>query len=210
MAVNTGSAADAPPPTVTVYSATASGSAVPLRTLQLTNVGSTSVSDIAADAAGNIYVTGYVIGAGSVIAVYSPTANGPATPMRTITFGETANVYGVAVDAAGDVFANVCPSGCTDTDFVIEEFAPGASGAATPVNTINVLNVSVTSLTRGLRGGPVRLDGVGNIFTSLTLISEPGANVANVIYGFGPTTTGSATPTVQITLVDPNGWFAVN
>jgi hypothetical protein len=198
--------ATAPPPVLLVYSATASGVATPIRSLQLTNVG--YVSDMAVDAAGNIYVAGD-FGAESAIAIYSPNANGPATPARMITFG-TSNVYGVAVDSAGDVFANVC-LGCYGTNFVIEEFAPGASGAPTPINTISLLNVSFTSLTRSIGGGPVRLDGAGNIFTSLILISDPGANLTGVIYGFGPTATGPAVPTVQITsTIDPNAWFALN
>jgi len=136
VAINTGSAEDAPPPMVSVYSATASGTATPLRTLQLTGIFPTGAGDIAADAAGNIYVAGYT-GTGNVIAVYPPTATGPATPVRTISLGSS-NVYGVAVDPDGHIFASVRPDCFGSAAFVIEEFASGADGEAAPINTIDL------------------------------------------------------------------------
>ncbi len=196
------------PPTVAVYSATASGAATPLRTLQLTNV-LPPVADMTADAAGNIYVAAY-LGNGWTIAVYPPTATGPSTPTRTIDFGTygTSIVYGVAVDSARDIFANV-GSGSYNGPNAIEEFAPGANGAATPINTINL---TVGSPWQIATGGPVRLDGAGNIFTSLTLLSHDTALDSIVVYGFEPTATGSAVPTVQIAPTDGgyNTFFAVN
>jgi len=187
-------------PTVTVYSATASGTATPLRTLQLTNV--LQVNDIAADAAGNIYVAGYM-SPENAIAVYPPTATGPATPARTITLG-TSNVYGVAVAASGEIFANIC-LGCYNTNLAIEEFAPGANGAATPINTINL---NVASSWTIANGGPVRLDRTGNIFTSLIQLNST-APSSIVVYRFGPTATGNAVPTAQIT-GKYNTFFALN
>jgi hypothetical protein len=205
VAINTGSAVDAPPPMVIVYSATASGPAIPLRTLQLTNV-NPDVKDIAVDGSGNIYVAGVYRSTGNAIAVYPPTANGFSTPTRTITFG-TSTVYGVAVDPVGDVYANVC-LGCYGTDFAIEEFAPGANGDSTPINTINI---PIGSGRRGASGGSVRLDGAGNIFTTMDFISYETVEHSIVVYGFGPSATGSAVPTVQITPTDwYNTFFAVN
>jgi len=188
--------------TVTVYSATASGAATPLRTLVLTNVG---VTDIAADAAGNIYVAG-PMNTEQVISVYPPTATGPAAPTRTIDFG-ISTVAGVAVSPAGNIFANVWP-GQNIGIFAIEEFAPGANGSAIPINTIN-LNVGAPWTIIG--GGPVRLDGAGNIFTSLFLSTNPGNLYTDVIYGYEPTASGDAAPFVQITPTDAyNIFFAVN
>jgi hypothetical protein len=210
VAINTGSAEDAPPRMVSVYSATASGTTTPLRTLQLTNVFPTGVSDIAADATGNIYVAGYRrTGNGGVIAVYPPAANGPSTPIRTITLTNS-DVYGVAVDPEGNIFANVCP-GCYSSSgagFVIEEFAPGETGEATPINTINL---SVGAPWKIALGGPVRLDGAGNIFTSLVLSSTDTPEPNFVVYGFGSADKGNAAPTVQIAPTNGySSYFAVN
>jgi hypothetical protein len=196
------------PPTVAVYAAGASGAATPVRTLALTGVLS-PVSDMVADATGNIYVAGY-IGNGWAIAVYSPSASGPSTPSRTIEFGLNGSMvaYGVAVNSAGNIFANVgssSPSGPT----VLEEFAPGANGAATPINTINLTAVSSWQIAGG---GPVRLDGAGNIFTSVQLEDpETGLNVI-VFYGYAPNATGNAVPAVQITPLNGgyNSFLALN
>jgi hypothetical protein len=189
--------------TVTVYSTTAIGTATPLRTLQLTNVG---VIDIAADAGGNMYVAG-PMGTEQVVAVYPPTATGPSTPTRTITLVGYSRVFGVAVDPAGHIFASVWPGYSNGAGYVIEEFAPEASGAATPINTIN-LNVGSPWTIIG--GGPVRLDGAGNIFTSLFL-TNPVNLFTDVIYGYEPTATSDAAPFVQITPTDRyNTFFALN
>lgn len=93
------------------------------------------------------------------------------------------------------------------TNFVIEEFAPGASGSADPVNKINLPADSGWTFTNG---GPVRLDGSGNIFTSLELFDSSNVQgFSHVFYGFGPNSTGSSVPTVQIT-PPYNTFFAVN
>jgi hypothetical protein len=192
---------------VTVYSAEASGAALPLRTVQLPYSDSVQFLDVTADAAGTIYVVFYpaVPSAGPLgyIDVYAPDATGP-TPTRTITFPSV--VYGVAVDGAGHLFADTCPTlaGCT-----IEEFAPDANGAASPINTITVPNQPA-----GMQywGGPVSLDGAGNIFVS-SGIRNPSTDVVNFfIYGFAPTATGNATPSRQITgsQETTNSHFAIN
>ena len=191
---------------VRVYSAEASGAAVPLRTVQLPYSDSVQFLDVAADAAGNVYVVFYPVlpGAGPLgfIDVYAPDATGP-TPTRTISFSSV--VYGVAVDGAGNLFADACPSlaGC-----VIEEFGPDANGAASPINTINVPNQSAGQYW----GGPVRLDGAGNIFVS-SGVRNPSTTVVNFfIYGFAPAATGNAAPTVQIpgATETANSRFAIN
>jgi hypothetical protein len=178
---------------VTVYTSQADGAATPLRTVQLPYSGSVQFLDLAADAAGNIYVVLYPVSPGSgplgYIDIYAPDATGP-TPTRTITFPSV--VYGVAVNGAGHVFADACPSlaGCA-----VEEFAPDANGAASPINTVNVPNLSA-----GVQywGGPVRFDAAGNIFVSSGIRNPSTGVVSFFLYGFAPTATGNATPSVQI------------
>jgi hypothetical protein len=197
------------PQTVFVYAADANGSAEPIRTIVLTNV-VPFVTDMVADAAGNLYLAALLRNPDQwTVAIYSPTASGPSTPARTIYFGPDglAWVYGVGVDSKGDIFANIC-SGCDEGASTIEEFAPGASGAATPINTINLTGGSLGQVSAG---GPVRVDGAGNIFTSLALWTTEDEQV-NVFYGFGPNATGSAVPTVQFAPPNggSNGWIALN
>jgi hypothetical protein len=195
------------PTTVSVYAADASGAAPPIRTFVLTDMCPT-ISDMVADAAGNLYVADCNRGAW-VIAVYPPTANGPSTPARTIDFGaDTLFVYGVAVDSAGHIFANISFN-TVGTPAFIQEFAHGASGPATPINTINLTG---GPLGQTNAGGPVRVDGAGNIFTSLQLWVPATGQLVNVFYGFGPDATGDAVPTVQFAPPEggTNGWIALN
>lgn len=199
------------PQTVFVYAADANGPAKPLRTILLTNV-VPFVTDMVADAAGNLYLAALLRNSNQwTVAVYPPTANGPSLPVRTIDFGDNglAWVYGVAVDSKGDIFASVC-SGCYVGASTIEEFAPGAQGAAVPINTINL---SAGSLGQINAGGPVRVDGAGNIFTSLAIWPPgPASGPVNVFYGFAPDATGDAVPTVQFSPPEGgvNGWLALN
>jgi hypothetical protein len=179
-------------PTLFVYSSTATGNATPIRSLQLSGI--TIVRQVNFDSAGSIYVAGYGPNDDRIIAVYKPLVNGIVTPMRTITFDGNAMVSGVAVDSAGNIFVNVCPE-CTGTNFVIEKFAPGANGTASPTNTIEL---SLGSSTHAITGGQVYVDGVGNVFTSVVPISYPGANITYVLYGFSPNASGSAQPSFQL------------
>jgi hypothetical protein len=158
------------------------------------------VSDIVADAAGNIYAAVYIDNAWT-IAVYPRTANGPSTPTRTIVFGANALVYGVAIDRAGHIFANVGTYNFGNGPDVIEEFARGARGTATPINTINLTAGPAWWIDAG---GPVRVDGAGNIFTSLVLDSKQTLQMQYDLIGFGPGATGDATPTLDI---NPDGGF---
>jgi hypothetical protein len=193
-------------PTVSVYPATANGTATPLRTLTLAGIG--TFNDLAADAAGNIYAAGTIgVDGPFSVQVYSPTSTGSAIPTRTITSAAAVGIDGVAVDSAGDIFADVQLS---NTDYAIEEFAPGVDGTAAPINTIQLPQQSATIAS----GGPVRLDSGGNLFTALRLLNNiPPSTETYIIYGFGSTATGSPTPTVQITPTNAffnNEDFALN
>lgn len=191
---------------VAVYSADATGTVAPLRTVQLPYSDSVQYLDVVADAAGNIYVAFYPVlpgtGPPGYIDVYAPDATGP-TPTRTITLSSI--VFGVAVNDTGQLFADTCLAsiaGCS-----VEEFAPDADGSASPINTIDVPNRSA-----GMQywGGPVRLDGVGNIFVS-SGIRDPSTDVVDFfVYGFAPSATGDATPSVRITAETPRSEFDIN
>jgi hypothetical protein len=190
---------------VVVYPADASGNATPLRTLAVT--GLAQILDIAVDAVGNVYVAGYSGNGDNTIAVYSPEASGlAAVPTRTVSFPNS-NVYGVAVDAAGDIFASVCRN-CQNTGIDVEEFAPDASGVASPINTINL---PLGAAARFGNGGPVRIDSFGNIFTSAQVLSANQDLFDIVVFSFSPTATGDAPPIAQITPADGYAtYFAVN
>ncbi|MFZ0278381.1 MAG: hypothetical protein WA254_07935 [Candidatus Sulfotelmatobacter sp.] len=105
----------------------------------------------------------------------------------------------------GHLFADTCLTdmvGCS-----VEEFAPGADGAASPINTIDVPNQLA-----GMQhlGGPVRLDGVGNIFVSSGIRNPSTGVVDYFLYRFAPTATGDAPPSIQITTETPRNEFDIN
>jgi hypothetical protein len=194
---------------VVVYSAGASGPAVPLRTIQLpTNFG---LTDVSVDASGNLYVAGYPeYDYGntlplSMVDVYSSTATGLATPTRTITFSSF--ISGVGVDAAGDVFVSAGGSNGNNTAN-IQEFAPDAQGYASPTNTISLANLPEEPAELGVRVGPVRFDAAGNMFTAVVLGNEETAPTF-ILYRFGPTLT-NAVPIANTTPDVVNLGFAVN
>lgn len=206
--------------TVLVYSATASGAATPIRTLQLMNSEvDYDAGDMAVDAVGSLYVVGYATNR-PYVWVYPPAANGPSMPSRTISVSEklaSDAPSGIAVDSKGDVFVNLwSPSDNGMSNDYIEEFAPGAEGAATPINTINI-NVETPGYFI-VFGGPLRLDGAGNIFASFEVFTNNIEAIAPFewfIYGYEPTATGNQPPSVQIAplLRDPVGdgaFFAVH
>lgn len=202
--VETQEAVDAPQ-TVSVYPVAASGAPVPIRTLQLPTA-PWGVALAAADANGNIYAPGSTSSSNGVINLYGPEATGTDAPIRTITF-ENEVPTGLAIDASGDIFAIVAIC-CEGTDWVIEEFAPGAAGAARPLNTINLPPLPADTTADN---GFVQLDAASNIFASLVLnpLHTPPSS-SSVIYRFAPTATGHAAPTVTINDGVPRSLFALN
>jgi len=190
------------PQTVYVFPVAANGPPVPVRTLQLSIGGLGAV-----DADGNIYTSGVAYGSGcnGVVSVYGPTASGTDAPISTITIANE-QATGVAVDASGDIFVSV--TNCQGTDWAVEEFAAGANGAATPINTINLPALPAGAYVSG--GCFVRLDAASNIFASLDIVSPQPLSETAVIYGFAPTATGQATPTVTISDSTAQALFALN
>jgi len=184
---------------IRIFSADANGPAAPLRTVKLP--GNEQLVDLAGDGEGNIYAAGTPIdhkgGPSSFVDVYS-TQSGER--QRRITLSNY--IYGVAVDAAMDVYATVCPDPTTCS---IEEFAPGAKGTAPPINVVNLEQGGAE-----VGSGPVRIDATGNVFTPLTTGSLATS------YGFTLYDLWQATSTSPITIVQTGSYeyyhsfFALN
>jgi hypothetical protein len=202
--VETPVAVDAPK-TISVYSAAASGAPAAIRMIQLPMA--LSGFPFAADADGNIFVPGSASSYNGVIYVYGPESTGSDAPIRTITFVNEVPT-GLAVDTNGDIFAIVAIC-CNGTNWVIEEFAPGAVGAAAPLNTIDLPPLSAGTTANN---GFLQLDAASNIFASLVLHNPivQSSPATSVIYGFAPTATGQAAPSVAINLSGPWSLFALN
>jgi sugar lactone lactonase YvrE len=120
-------AENAPNPAVSTF-ALGAGPA-PLRRITGSLTGLSSPEQIAADRSGNLYVAN---SSGS-ITVYAPTATGNVAPVRKIAGTATGlggGVFGVAVDAAGDVYAS------NHFRNSVTEYATGANGNAAPIATL--------------------------------------------------------------------------
>lgn len=119
--------------TVTEYALSASGSTAPMATI---GGGSTTLQGpggIYVDGKGNVYVGDYRAGA---IDIFAPgdTTGAPTTQIAGSNTGLTA-ASGVWLDSRGDVWVgNAAQTSGTDA---ILEFAPNASGNATPIATIS-------------------------------------------------------------------------
>jgi hypothetical protein len=157
---------------IEVYAPGASGSALPIRTIEL-NFGAYS---LAVDSAGQLYVA-----ASNNVAVYSPTANGLATPVRLITgpsTGLTIAPFAIAVDSVGGIYVA--------NSVTISIFSPGANGNAptsrviTPPSPWEFVGVAV--------------DKAGNVYASEDQYLKPAT-----IVEFAPNSTGAATPVKSIT-----------
>lgn len=131
---------------IQILPANASGSVTPTRSITWDSKQFTGGESITVDGSGYIYLLGYChcttagLDNPTEVLVYAPTASGSAAPARTIVgpnarFGMNSN--SIAVDAAGNLFAIIdLPNATWLNATQIAEFAPGATGDATPVKTI--------------------------------------------------------------------------
>jgi hypothetical protein len=174
---------------VTEYSPTASGTAAPIRMLQgtLTQIGITPVG-IATDKTGNLYVATFSNTAPGQIDVFASTANGNVAPTRVIAGSNTGlgALYGMDTDASGNLYVISLSQTATPAG-TIEEFAPTASGNATPIRIISGSNTSMV-LVAGLH-----VDAVGNIYFSG---SESTTTSAPYIAAFASTDAGNIPPDI--------------
>jgi hypothetical protein len=146
-----------------VYAAGATSTSVPIRDVFLPMIGvnCTVPNAITVDASGSVYVGNE----DGTIYVYSSTANGSATPVRTISGAATgiatdATIQQLAVDSSGllyvssDVLQGSSGSGTLTVVGTISVFAAGANGNVAPVRTI----------ANSSEFGGLALDSSGNIF----------------------------------------------
>src|ERR1700693_3507826 len=122
-------AANQPSHHVEVFGAGASGSSLPLKTIDF----SVAVRDVAVNARGKIFVTDPAL---DRVLEFDADASGAAKPASTIGGAATAIVSpsAIAFDARGDLF--VANEGRQGAGASITVFAPGADGDVAPARTI--------------------------------------------------------------------------
>jgi hypothetical protein len=181
-------------PEVLVYAAGSGGTTAPVRTI----LGSTATfnvpAQIAVDSAGQIYV---LDATGLGISVFSSTADGMATPTRTISgpmtqLGVSINGSAMSVDASGNIYAFLNSLALTESTWSIQVFPPTATGNVAPDRTITATNPTPVSQ-------PITfaLDASGNLYVG-TLAQTSGAIVGTILE-FGSSGPGVATPVRSIT-----------
>jgi 6-phosphogluconolactonase (cycloisomerase 2 family) len=173
------------------------GGSTPLRRITGSLTGLAGPEEIAADRSGNLYVAN---SSGS-ITVYPPTANGNVAPLRKIAGAATGlggGVTGVAVDAAGHVYAS--------NHYLnsITEYASGANGNVAPIATLAGPATGVQNPTE------IALDPAGHLWVdNVASITEYAAgangNVAPIAGIAGPQVTSSS-----VIAFDPAGNLFVN
>ena len=164
---------------VAVFAPNASGTFAPSKNIvgPLTEI-SNNASQMATDAAGNLYIaSGPNISPGS-IQIFNSAATGNVAPTATLAGANTTidNAQGVAVDTAGNIY--VSSSGMNGPATILK-FSAGSTGNVAPVQAITGDPNSIGSL------GNLRVDSTGNLYVvdgSTILKFAPGAkgNVAPI------------------------------
>ena len=179
------------PGSILQFSISASGSAIPIATLNAP--ANLYVYSVATDSTGALYVGGNVPSAPSEILIYAANASGTATPYATIPGGDGsfADPQSMAFDTFGDLFVgggNSC----------IAMFAPHSLGYQTPYGLIQ------GALTQIVNPNGIAVDKTGNVY-----VANGGPGVTQVLV-FGPSARGNVAPTAilsgdQTTIGNPQG-----
>jgi hypothetical protein len=183
---------------ILVFAASATGTSTPVRLISGALTLLDSPSSIAVDAAQNIYVANIIYTAttdGGDILVFSSTATGNAAPSRTLGGGNTiiGIPLGVAVDSTGNLYVSSFNEPSTSS--LVVQFAPGATGNATPTRTLT----SVASYT--LAG--LAVDSLDNLYV---FTQAPTTNQLAIAI-FTPDESGGSAPAESITATS---WTASN
>jgi hypothetical protein len=179
---------------VFVYSSTASGAATPTRTISGSLTQLDASEGVAVDSSGNIYVASALFNgnaATGAVYVFSSTANGNVAPTRIIT-NPNGLFLGEAIDSTGDLYLTLDTVGTPPTGAIVE-YAPGASGAATPMRTI------AGAATGLLTAGGVSVDGADDIFVSDQAANASGNGYTYSLDLFPASATGNIAPVDSFT-----------
>jgi hypothetical protein len=129
---------------ITVYAADSSGNATPLQTIIGSSTGLNGTSGIAVSDNGDIYATNGLYGGTASVTVFSPTANGNATPIRTIAGSNTGLVapLGIAV-SYNKIFVGNRSSIYYTIPGSVTVYPVKANGNVTPVQAIGGPNTGI-------------------------------------------------------------------
>jgi hypothetical protein len=169
-------------PQVDVYSATATGSAAPLRSLS--PLGIQSISALTTDSSDNLYVAGETPSDHGYISIYPPSASGSATPSRTIQ--SDFNFYSLTVDVTGNLFATT--DGPNEVQLV--EYSTSASGQALPTTSFTL----AAPVDEEPFIGNVVQDAAGNLYFAASVLTSPVAKPAMTIYTLAPGFSSTSSP----------------
>jgi hypothetical protein len=179
---------------VSVFSATANGNDQPARYIMGNSQpdgGQATTIDpgyaLAVDGADNLYMSN---NSPTPIVVFGSTATGTAVPVRalggslTMLSGRLFDVYGMAIDNAGNLYVNCYCQGAP----AILEFDPTANGNVAPIRTIS------GALTLVYIGG-IAVDATGNIYHSTTT-----NYVTQSVMKYSPAASGNVAPDSVLTV----------
>jgi hypothetical protein len=170
---------------ISVFAANAASNATPVRQIAGALTTLNSAGAIAVDAAQNIYVANT---AGGNVLVFSSTESGNVAPAGIIagTSGNLGAPSGVAIDSSGDIYvaSNIQSNSQSSNSSVILEFAPGATGSATPTRTLTAV---ASDTLAGLA-----VDALDNLF----VYTATGSQLAVAV--FTPNQSGSSAPSRTI------------
>lgn len=176
---------------INVYSPTASGSATPTRQISGSSTAIGTLSGIAVDSSGAIYVSEVSPTGGSTVLTFAAGASGNIAPTRSFTLPGTSVVpLGIALDSSNNIYVTVDGTSTPYTSSIYE-YAAGAGTGAAPTRTISG---SATEMTTD---GALRVDSAGNIYVAVQ--NPSGAGYAYSLMEFSSSASGNVSPKAAMT-----------